>query len=65
MMLAPTNEMAIGMKSSDFGIDSRFIRSMSSASIRPSAVAAIGAISSQRMVLTSTCRVSGSVKAQS
>jgi hypothetical protein len=35
MMPAPTNEMAIGMKMSDLGIDSRRMRSRSSASTRP------------------------------
>lgn len=42
MMEAPTKEIAIGMKMSDLGSDSRRMRSMSSARIRPTAVEKIG-----------------------
>jgi hypothetical protein len=42
MIDAPTNEIAIGMKISDLGTDSCFIRSISSASRRPSDVETIG-----------------------
>ena len=41
MIEAPTKEIAIGMKMSALGSDSRFIRSRSSARVRPSAVVSL------------------------
>ena len=58
MMPAPTNEMAIGMKMSDLGSDSRFIRSSSRASVRPSSVDRTGTMITQSTVLSSICRLS-------
>ena len=63
MMLAPTNEIAIGMKMSDLGIDSRLIRSSSRASIRPRPVEKSGAMMIHSDgVDAGTCALSGSVK---
>ena len=64
MMEAPTKEMAIGMKMSALGSDSRFIRSSSSASVRPSAVEKIGVMMIHSTVLNRNCLLSGVVKIQ-
>ena len=63
MMLAPTNEMAIGIKISDFTSDWCFIRSTTTAIVSPSPVATRGATMIHRSVLSKTLCVAGSVNA--
>ena len=62
MIEAPTNEIAIGMKMSAFGSDSRFIRSSSSARVRPRIVDAMGVTMIHSNVLMRNCRLSSVVK---
>ena len=63
MMLAPTNEIAIGMKISDFTSDWCFIRSTTIAIVNPSPVATSGATMIHSSVLSKTLCVAPSVNA--
>ena len=60
MIEAPTNEIAIGMKSKDLGIDSCLMRSSMIASNKPRAAVKIGTTRIHKMVLTMIVLMLGS-----
>ena len=64
MTLAPTNEIAIGMKISVLAMLPHQMRSVRKAMTRPKKVASAGTTSSQRMLLKTTARNSLSLTAQ-